>query len=116
MSDSTLFTKISEGEIPVKEAVEIIQNITKVPEHVREILEVAEERGMIRREKGRLIVVETGKELFRAAEYPRVVKRKGEDACARCGRRITACYYIALPEREVGPFGSTCIKRMRINI
>ena len=111
-----LLGMVGESEISVKEAVEIIQNITRVPERIREVLEIAEERGMIKREGGRLVILETGKELFRAGEYPRIIKKKADEACTRCGRKITSCYYITLPEREVGPFGSTCIRRMRFNL
>jgi len=109
-----LLGMVGESEISVKDAVEVIQHITRVPERVREVLQIAEERGMIRREGGKLIIAVTGRELFRAGEYPRIEKREGEDACARCARRITSCYYIVLPERELGPFGSTCIKRMKL--
>lgn len=92
-------------EITVKEAIEVIELVTSVPELVKETLRRAEERGLIKREKNRIIISD-------AIEFnAKIRKVKCESNCRRCGRKITNCYFIVL-DSELGPFGSECIKKL----
>jgi hypothetical protein len=109
-----LLSMIKEKEVPVKEAVEVIELVTSVPELIRKTLERAEAEGLIKREKGK-IVLKFSDETFEFG-YPRIKKIKCDDRCKRCGKKITSCYYLLLPDTEIGPFGSKCIKKLRLAV
>lgn len=99
-------------EITMVEATDLLELITEVPETIRNILEVAEKEGIVKRTTGRLVVKETpagGQDSF---DYPKKIKRPCADHCKRCNRIITSCHYIVLSDSvEVGPLGSECVKK-----
>jgi selenophosphate synthetase-related protein len=102
-----LLRAIEKKKISVKEAIEVIETVTIVPEKIREILEIAQEKGLIKRKKGELI-------FEHAMEFRHKTKKiECEDRCKRCGKKITLCYFILLPGTEIGPLGSECIKKVR---
>ena len=106
-----LLSMVKGKELSVKEAVEIIESITKVPELIRAALDRAEKEGLIKRKKGKLILK------FSEANFGfegRITRAKCVDNCRRCGRRITNCHYILLSDSEIGPFGSECIKKLKL--
>lgn len=45
---------------------------------------------------------------------PKVTKRIERGVCARCGKRISVCYYVEIMSKTYGPFGSTCIRKVRL--
>lgn len=93
-------------EITIKEAVAVIELATNVPELVKETLRRAEERGLIKKEKSKLIISD-------AVEFnAKIRKVKCESNCKRCGRRIINCYFITLRDSELGPFGSECVRKL----
>jgi hypothetical protein len=81
-------------ELSVKEAVELIELVTKT--RVKDVLAEAEERGVIKRE---------GKHVMAACD----------SNCMRCGKAITACYFISFYDDEIGPFGGGCIQKLRLD-
>ena len=106
-----LLSMLRDKEITIKEAVAIIELVTSVPGLIKETLRRAEERGLIKREKSRLILN------FSAAnfEFDSKIKRvKCDSACKRCGRKITCCYFILLQDSEIGPFGSGCVRKLKL--
>ncbi len=107
-----LLASVSAESISVKEAVELIEVVTTVPELVRKTINMAEEKGIVRREGDRLVIREktTGAEGW----VVQVRHRKCHAQCMRCGRRISACFFINIGSDEFGPFGSECIKRLRL--
>lgn len=102
-----LLAAVKEKEISIKEAVELIELITKA--QVKEVLKAAEERGAITRVKKRVVISE-GSEF----EVPKIKKATCEATCIRCGRAITSCYFISFFDDEIGPFGSGCIRKLRL--
>ncbi|WP_456475137.1 DUF5830 family protein [Candidatus Pyrohabitans sp.] len=107
-----LLTSVGAESISVKEAVEIVQLVTTVPELVRRAITTAEKRGLVKREGGRLIIRE--RVLGQGKRYPEVKRLECDAQCIRCGRRISTCYYLLAAESELGPLGSECIKRLRL--
>jgi len=95
-------------ELSVKEAVEMIELVGREPGFVREVLRRAEEKGILRRE-GRKVYIEA---LDTGFPSPRVLSFECESSCRRCGARIRNCYFIELGERRLGPFGSSCVRRL----
>lgn len=100
------------GEIPVKEAVEIISLVTSVPELVLAVLKEGERRGVVERKKNRLLL-KFSDENFEF-EPPKVRKLECDANCTKCGRRITSCYFIIFEDDKLGPFGSKCIRKMKL--
>jgi len=94
-------------ELSVKEAVELIELVTMT--RVKEVLEEAEERGVIKR-KGKRIIVSDDIEF----EVPKIKKAQCDANCTRCGKAITSCYFITFMDDEIGPFGGGCIKKLKL--
>ncbi len=103
-----LLLAVKEKEITVREAVELIELVTRV--HVKEVLKVAEERGVIKRSGKQITVINDGIEF----ETPKIKKAACEATCARCGKAITLCYFICFFDDEIGPFGSGCIRKLKL--
>lgn len=106
-----LLSMLKGKEITIKEAVAIVELVTNVPELVKETLRKAEERGLIKREKRKLILK------FSEAGFKfgsKIKKVKCESSCRRCGRKITSCYFIVLQDSELGPFGSECVRKLKL--
>jgi len=103
-----LLASIEADEVDLAEAVDRIETITTDPAITREILDRAETRGLLDRERG---VVTPRRGVF--VRFDRQVeKREGEFDCRRCGAGITTGYFIALDAGELGPFGSSCIRKV----
>lgn len=102
-----LLAAVNKKEITVKEAVELIELVTRA--HVKDVLKAAEERGIITRRK-RYITISEGIGI----EVPKIKKASCEASCSRCGRPITSCYYISFFDEEIGPFGSACIRKLKL--
>ncbi len=109
-----LLRGVKAKELSVKEAVALIEMVTGVPELVRAVLEEAEKQGLIRRVKGKIILKFGAKVSGPDFYYPRLKRVRCLDKCKKCGREITNCYFILLEELELGPFGSKCIKKMKL--
>ncbi|MFQ5815329.1 MAG: DUF5830 family protein [Candidatus Hydrothermarchaeaceae archaeon] len=109
-----LLMSVNSSELTVKEAVGVIELVTSVPELVRETLRIAEHRGLITR-KGERIVIKSGQPI-QDLTWPKLkIKRTAcNDNCRRCGRRIGNCNYIILDDTTIGPFGSGCLKKLKI--
>jgi hypothetical protein len=94
-------------ELSVKEAVELIELVTKA--RVKEVLEEAEERGLIKREGRRITISDDI-----TFEVPKIKKAACDANCTRCGKAITSCYFISFMDDEIGPFGGGCIKKLKL--
>jgi hypothetical protein len=83
--------------------------VTTSPSLTREILDAAEKRGVIERENARLRVQRGGTYVNYESQ---VVQREGEFECRRCGATITTGHFVKLDAGELGPFGSSCIRKV----
>jgi len=45
---------------------------------------------------------------------PKIEKVLEPGVCNRCGKRISVCYYATVGSRTYGPFGSMCIRKVRL--
>jgi len=100
-----------EEELTLKEVVEIVELVTRSPELIRQVIERGEAEGLFQREGSR-VRFRTGMPLW--PENPLQIRIvRGEDRCQRCGRKIALCHYLQLAEREIGPFGSECVQRIK---
>jgi hypothetical protein len=104
-----LLAHLEREELPLSEAVDRIETVTTNPAVTREILDTAEKRGVIDREDARLRVLRGGTYV----EYDsQVVAREGEFECKRCGAGITTGHFIRFEAGELGPFGSSCVRKV----
>jgi len=104
-----LLESVEAEHLSVREAVELIELVTAVPELVRRVLREAEERGILRREEGGRLVVKPG-----TPRRVRLTQRECRAQCLRCGRRITRCFFLCFAGSELGPFGSECIRKLKL--
>lgn len=45
---------------------------------------------------------------------PKIKKVFEQGICNRCSKRISVCFYATVGSRTYGPFGSTCIRKVRL--
>jgi hypothetical protein len=92
----------------VRDAVAIIELVTKNPETIKEVLKTAEERAIISRDEKNITISE-GAVGF---PKPKITRVDCESACNRCGMRIKNCYYVDFDDHRLGPYGSECVNRI----
>ena len=97
-----LLARLEHAELPLPEVIDRIETISTHPETTRAILEEAERRGHISRD-GDTVKPVSGRFLSFESE---VVSRDGEFECRRCG------HFVRLDAGELGPFGSSCIRKV----
>ena len=104
-----LLAHLEVDELSLAAAVDRIETVTTSPTVVRDVLDTAEKRGVIVREDARLRVTRGGT----VVDYEsQVTSRPGEFTCARCGTGITTGYFVRFDSGEVGPFGSSCVRKV----
>jgi hypothetical protein len=103
-----LLSAAKKREMTVKEAVEIIELVTRNPEFIKTVLETAEERGLIKREGKKVYIAEEGASSFK----PRIRRVDCDSSCRRCGIRIKNCFYILIDDYQFGPYGSECVNKV----
>ena len=103
-----LLAKLEYDELALADAVDRLETITTDPALTRRILEAAEARGVVER-AGARIRPQTGAFVRFASE---VVTKEGEFTCRRCGSGLSTGYFIRLDAGELGPFGSSCIRKV----
>jgi hypothetical protein len=103
-----LLASIEADEVDLPEAVDRLETITTDPALVREILDEAALRGLLDRERG-IVTPRRGQFVRFASE---VERREGEFTCRRCGTDIGTGYFLALDPGEIGPFGSSCVRKV----
>jgi hypothetical protein len=103
-----LLERLEHAELSVADALDRIETVTGEPAVQRRILEAAEERGVIERE-GPTVRPQSRAHVDFEAE---VVVREGEFDCERCGAGLSTGHFIQLDDGEVGPYGSTCIRKV----
>lgn len=103
-----LLERCEDDSMALSEAVDRLETITTDPHLTREILDTAETRGIIAREDG-LIRPERGAFVSFESE---VVTKEGEFTCRRCGAGLSTGHFIRLEAGELGPFGSSCIRKV----
>ena len=105
-----LLSRLEHDELSVADALDRIEAVTSVPERQREILETAERRGLVERDGARLRPAEGAGGYVRFESE--VVVRHGEFTCRRCSAAIGEGHFVRLDPGEVGPFGSSCVRRV----
>jgi hypothetical protein len=103
-----LLERLEHRELSLARVIDRIETVTTHPARTREILDTAEKRGIIEREDG-VVRVTGGRFLAFQSE---VVRRDGEFTCKRCGASLSVGHFMKLEAGELGPFGSSCIRKV----
>lgn len=103
-----LLERLEHAELSVADALDRIEAVTGEPAVQRAILDEAARRGVIEREGG---VVRPQGSAYVSFESE-VVSKDGDFECQRCGTALSTGYFIRLDDGEVGPYGSTCIRKV----
>jgi len=104
-----LLAHLEREELDLAAAVDRIETITTSPALTRDILDAAEKRGVVDRDGARLRIQRGGTYV----EYDsQVVAREGDFECRRCGASISTGHFVRLDAGELGPFGSSCIRKV----
>ena len=104
----SLLATLDDDELALAEAVNRLEVVTSNPHTTRTILDTAEKRGIIERDDGRVRVRSGGFVRFERD----VVTREGEFTCRRCSAAIGTGHFVVLDAGELGPFGSSCIRKV----
>ena len=104
-----LLAHLEHAELSVAEAIDRIETVTTNPGLQREILDTAAMRGVIEREDGLVRPRTRGPYVSFDAD---VVVREGDFSCERCGASISTGHFVQFDGGELGPFGSTCIRKV----
>ena len=104
-----LLAHLEHEELALSAVVDRIETVTSDPALTREILDTAEMRGLIDRDGAR-VQTRTGGTFVRFERQ--VVTREGEFDCRRCGASITTGHYVRFESGELGPFGSSCVRKV----
>jgi hypothetical protein len=103
-----LLERLEHEELSLAAVVDRIETVTTDPVATRTILDQAELRGIIDREEG--IVRPKSRQYVRFESD--VVTKEGEFTCQRCGSGLSTGHFIDLDGGELGPFGSSCIRKV----
>jgi len=104
-----LLAHLEEESLSVADAMDRIETVTTNPGVQREILDTAAMRGVIDREDGLVRPQLGGTYVSFEAD---VVVREGDFSCARCGAGISTGHFVQFDGGELGPFGSTCVRKV----
>lgn len=104
-----LLAHLETEELDLSAAIDRLETVTTNPTLTREILDTADKRGIIDREDGRLWTRRGG--TFVRFES-QVTVREGNFECRRCGAGLSTGHFIEFESGELGPFGSSCIRKV----
>lgn len=104
-----LLAHLETDEIDLSAAVDRLETVTTNPTLTREILDTADKRGVIDRD-GATLRTRRGGTFVRFETQ--VVVREGEFDCRRCGATVSSGHFITFESGELGPFGSSCIRKV----
>jgi hypothetical protein len=103
-----LLVHLEHEALPLPAVVDRIETVTTDPTLVRQVLDEAERRGILEREDGR-IRVRRGSYVSFERE---VVARDGDFECRRCGASLSTGHFVRFDTDELGPFGSSCVRKV----
>ncbi|SEA08996.1 hypothetical protein SAMN04488065_1780 [Haloplanus vescus] len=103
-----LLATLDDESLPLSAVVDRIETVTTDPTLVRTVLDEAEVRGIIERDDGHVRMQRDGFVRFERD----VVTREGDYDCRRCGASISTGHFVRLDTGELGPFGSSCVRKV----
>ncbi|MDJ1431482.1 DUF5830 family protein [Halostagnicola sp. A-GB9-2] len=103
-----LLERLEHESLSLADAVDRIETVTNDPTVTRTILDEAELRGIIEREDG---IIRPKSRQYVSFDKD-VITKEGDFHCQRCGSSVSTGYFLNLDAGEIGPFGSSCIRKV----
>lgn len=103
-----ILERLEHESLPLADAVDRLEIVTADPTVTRTILDEAELRGIIERDDG--IIRPKSRQYVSFGED--VITKEGEFECQRCGSGLSTGHFLDLEAGEIGPFGSSCIRKV----
>lgn len=103
-----LLARIEVGELGLAAVLDRIELVTAEPRLQQRILDRAQAEGIITRVD---TTIQVSSHAFLRFESD-VTTKEGEFSCRRCGSALSTGYFMQLPSGELGPFGSSCIRKV----
>ncbi|MFP4654068.1 MAG: DUF5830 family protein [Methanohalobium sp.] len=91
----------------------LYHTVAKNYETVDEILKSARDMGLVERRDEVYIMTHEASSL--EFEKPRIIKQEDKGRCKLCGRSLNTSYYIEFKSDTIGPYGSTCVRKIHMN-
>lgn len=104
-----LLAHLESDTLELSAVIDRIETVTTDPRLTREILDDAEMRGILERD-GAQIHVTRGGTFVRFDQQ--VDTRDGNFECRRCGSSLSTGHFIQFDAGELGPFGSSCVRKV----
>jgi len=104
-----LLAHLETEELDLAAAIDRLETVTTNPTLTRAILDTADKQGVIERDGARIRTRRGG--VFVRFES-QVTVREGEFECRRCGAGVSRGHFIEFESGELGPFGSSCIRKV----
>ncbi len=105
-----LLKRLEDPEISLADVMDRLETITAEPQLQRSIIEEAEQAGVLTVDRDTATVQTHSHEFVGFASD--VITKEGSFTCRNCGRSLSTGYFIHLKPDEIGPFGSTCIRKV----
>jgi len=103
-----LLERLEHETLELPDVIDRIETVTSDPTVTRTILDEAELRGIIEREDG---IIRPKSRQYVSYESD-VITKEGDFSCRRCGSGLSTGHFIKLDAGELGPFGSSCIRKV----
>lgn len=87
--------------------------VAKNYEVVDEILSSAIDEGIVERRDATYHLTPEASSL--EFEKPRIIKQEDKSRCKLCGKSLNTSYYIEFKSDTIGPYGSTCVRKIHLN-
>ncbi|MDY7081531.1 MAG: DUF5830 family protein [Halobacteria archaeon] len=107
-----LIRSLEYDRIALPALVDRIELVTDDPETTRRIIERAKKDEVLNETDGEEneLLLTTRRTTLDFEDD--VISKEGDFSCQRCGKSLSTGYFIDYDSGEVGPFGSTCIKKV----
>ncbi len=103
-----LLRRLEHDEIILPDAIDRLECVTSDPTIIRETLDKAELKGIITREDG---IIRPQNRITTNFESE-VITKEGDFECRRCSCGLNTGHFIKSDDVEIGPFGSSCIRKV----
>lgn len=100
-------------ELKTIEIRDLLYNlISKNYTTIDEILDIAQQEGLLQHTEKTYSITPGASNL--KFEKPKIIKRDERTNCRLCGKRISTGYYVVLKSHTIGPYGSSCIRKIHL--
>lgn len=109
-----LIAALGSIELKTIEIRDLLYNlITKNYLTIDEILDIAQQEGLLKRTEKTYLMTPSRSNL--KFEKPKIIKLDERTNCRLCGKRISTGYYVVLKSHTIGPYGSSCIRKIHLD-